>query len=61
MADPQTALVAALEAAGLSLESIAEEQRAMFTPLTDEEVNQLIRLHERHKARVAPDEPPWCR
>ena len=44
MTEAEEALRAALEAAGLSVQAIPEEQRAMFTPLTDEEVSRLIRL-----------------
>jgi hypothetical protein len=38
------ALRAALEAAGLSLQAMPEEQRAMFASLTEEEVTRLIGL-----------------
>ena len=44
MTDSEDVLRAALEAAGLSLQAIPEEQRAMFTSLTEEEVTRLIRL-----------------
>ena len=44
MTEPDDALRAALEAAGLSLQAIPEEQRAMFASLTDEEVTRLIKL-----------------
>ncbi|HEU5268562.1 MAG TPA: aroma-sacti cluster domain-containing protein [Jatrophihabitans sp.] len=44
MTEPDDALRAALEAAGLSLQAIPEDQRAMFTSLTDEEVTRLIKL-----------------
>jgi len=42
--DSEDALRAALEAAGLSLQAFPEEQRAMFTSLTEEEVTRLIGL-----------------
>lgn len=44
MTEPDDALRAALEAAGLSVQAIPEEQRAMFASLTDEEVTRLITL-----------------
>lgn len=44
MTDSEDALRAALEAAGLSVQGIPKEQRAMFTPLTEEEVSRLIKL-----------------
>ena len=42
--DSADALRAALEAAGLSPQAMPEEQRAMFTSLTEEEVTRLIRM-----------------
>jgi hypothetical protein len=48
--DSEDVLRAALEAAGLSLQAIPEEQRAMFTSLTEEEVTRLIRLRTGHPA-----------
>jgi hypothetical protein len=42
--DSEDVLRAALEAAGLPLEAIPEEQRGMFTSLTEEEVTRLITL-----------------
>ena len=44
MTESEDALRAALEAAGLSLQAIPEEQRAMFTSLSDDEVSRLITL-----------------
>jgi hypothetical protein len=41
---PEDVLRAALEAAGLSLQAIPEEQRAMFTSLTEEQVTRLITM-----------------
>ena len=47
MADPHDALIAALEAAGLPVQSLSQEERAMLTALTDEEVTRLIALRTR--------------
>ncbi len=44
MIDPEAALRDALAAAGLSLQAIPEEQRAMLSGLTEEEVTRLIML-----------------
>lgn len=62
MTDPRNALLAALEAAGLPLQSLPEEQRAMFTSLTDEEVTRLIELCARQEtggpeAQAGTDRP----
>jgi hypothetical protein len=46
-------LRAALEAAGLSLQAIPEEQRAMFTSLTEEEVTRLITMRAGRSAADA--------
>jgi hypothetical protein len=53
--DSTDALRAALEAAGLSLSAIPEEQRAMFTSLTEEEVTRLITLRTGRPARDAAE------
>jgi len=44
-----------LEAAGLSLQAMSEEQRAMFTSLTEEEVTRLIRLRTGQPAADAEE------
>jgi hypothetical protein len=51
--ESEDVLRAALEAAGLSLQGIPAEQRAMFTSLTEEEVSRLIGL----RAGPPPAEP----
>jgi hypothetical protein len=53
MTDPQQALLAALEAAGLPVKSITAEQLAMFAGLSDEEVTRLLEL----RARPEPADP----
>ncbi len=54
MTGSEEALRAALEAAGLSLQEIPEEHRAMLLPLTEEEVTRLITLCADHRARESP-------
>jgi hypothetical protein len=53
MADPHDALIAALEAAGLPVQSLSQQERAMLATLTDEEVTLLIALRTR-KAEEVP-------
>jgi hypothetical protein len=45
-----------LEAAGLSLQAMSEEQRTMFSTLTEEEVTRLIGLRTGQPA-ADPEEP----
>jgi hypothetical protein len=52
MTDPQRALLDALEAAGLSIQS--PEEREMFTTLSDEQVTQMIELRARTDATDSP-------
>jgi hypothetical protein len=52
MTDPQRALLDALEAAGLSIES--PEEREMFTTLSDEQVTQVIELRARTDSTDSP-------
>ncbi|MFL6161579.1 MAG: aroma-sacti cluster domain-containing protein [Jatrophihabitantaceae bacterium] len=54
MTDPQQALVAAFEAAGLSIQSITAAERAMFATLSDEEVTRLIELRRRSTTAASP-------
>ena len=56
MTEPQDALLAALEAAGLPIQSITPEERAMFATLSDEEVPRLIELRKR-AATASPTDP----
>lgn len=55
MTGSEDALRAAFEAAGLSLQAIPEELRAMFRPLTEEEVTRLIKLRAGRPATEPPE------
>lgn len=54
MTSSQNEQLAALEAAGFPIDSISQEQRAVFSTLTDEEVRLLIDLRTRLDA-VEPE------
>jgi hypothetical protein len=53
--DSVDALHAALAAAGLSVEALPEDQRAMFSSLTEEDVTRLITLCAGRTALGSPE------